>query len=31
MFGGKPYGKKSLERPGRRWMNNIKMNLNGID
>jgi len=27
---GKPEGKRSLERPGHRWLNNIKMDLKDI-
>jgi hypothetical protein len=30
MLVGKPEGKRSLERPGRRWLNNIKMDLREI-
>jgi hypothetical protein len=28
---GKPEGKRSLGRPRRRWMNNIKMDLRGTE
>jgi hypothetical protein len=26
---GKPEGRRALERPGRRWVDNIKMDLSG--
>ena len=28
---GKPYGKRLLGRPRRRWENNIKMDLQGVE